>query len=38
MLASNKNKKDYKHLRSKLLKLVDYCQKKNDHKATNFTT
>ena len=37
-LASNKNKKDHKNLRSKLLKLVDYCQKQNDHKATNFTT
>ena len=32
-LASDKNKKDHKHLRSKRLKLVvDYCQKQNDHK------
>ena len=32
-LASDKNKKDHKNLRSKLLKLlVDYCQKQNDHK------
>ena len=32
-LASDKNKKDHKHLRSKRLKpVVDYCQKQNDHK------
>lgn len=32
-LASDKNKKDRKHLRSKRLKpVVDYCQKQNDHK------
>ena len=32
-LASDKNKKDHEHLRSKRLKpVVDYCQKQNDHK------
>ena len=35
-LASDKNKKDHKHLRSKRLKpVVDYCQKQNDHKQRN---
>ena len=36
-LASDKNKKDHKHLRSKRLKpVVDYCQKQNDHKQRSF--
>ena len=36
-LASDKNKKDHKHLRSKRLKpVVDYCQKQNDHKQRIF--
>lgn len=36
-LASDKNKKDHKHLRRKLLKpVVDYCQKQNDHKQRTF--
>ena len=36
-LASDKNKKDHKHLRSKRLKpVVDYCQKQNDHKKRIF--
>ena len=36
-LASDKNKKDHKNLRSKRLKLVvDYCQKQNDQKQRIF--
>ena len=36
-LASDKNKKDHKHPRSKRLKpVVDYCQKQNDHKQRIF--
>ena len=36
-LASDKNKKDHEHLRSKRLKpVVDYCQKQNDHKQRIF--
>ena len=36
-LASDKNKKDHEHLRSKRLKpVVDYFQKQNDHKQRIF--
>ena len=35
-LASDKNKKDHKHLRSKRLKpVVDYCQKTERSQASN---